>query len=61
MSNLEKLGLDLTIYVLDRFIDGNNLKENILNRMSELNQFTFNIHSIMFIDNQMNFPSQEDI
>jgi hypothetical protein len=61
MSNLEKLGLDLTIDVNERFIDGNDLKENILNRMSSLNRFTFDIHSIMYIKNQMNFPSQEDI
>jgi hypothetical protein len=61
MSNLEKLRLNLRSVVREKFIDGNNLKENILNRMSQLNQFTFNIHQLMRLGNQMNFPSQEDI
>ncbi|CAF3682100.1 unnamed protein product [Rotaria socialis] len=43
MLNLEKLGLYLSISVDERFIDGNNLKENILNHMSQLNQFIFHI------------------
>ncbi|CAF3912848.1 unnamed protein product [Rotaria magnacalcarata] len=60
MSNLEKLGLYLTLYV-ETFIDGNNLKKNILNHISQLNQFTFDIHSLMLINNTMNLPSKEDI
>ncbi|CAF1533373.1 unnamed protein product, partial [Rotaria sp. Silwood1] len=61
MSNLEKLRLDLTVNVQGTFIDGNNLKGNILNHMSQLNQFTFDIRSFMCINNQMNLPSKEDI
>jgi hypothetical protein len=61
MSNLEKLDLYLTICTDGRFIDGNDLKKNILNHMSQLNQFTFDIRSVMFINNEMNLPSQEDI
>ncbi|CAF2789704.1 unnamed protein product [Rotaria sp. Silwood2] len=61
MSNLEKLGLYLSIFVYERFIDGNNLKKNILNHMSQLNQFSFHIHSRMFINNEMNLPSKQDI
>jgi hypothetical protein len=61
MSNLEKLDLYLTIYVRDRFIDGNNLKKNILNCMPQLNVFSFDIRSLTFINNQINFPSKEDI
>ncbi|CAF1589247.1 unnamed protein product [Rotaria magnacalcarata] len=61
MSNLEKLGLYLSIFVNERFVDGNNLKKNILNRMLQLNQFKFYIHSRMFINNEMNLPSKQDV
>jgi hypothetical protein len=61
MSNLEELGLYLRVGVDETFIDGNYFKENIINRMSRLNQFIFYISSWMFIRNQMNFPSTEDI
>ncbi|CAF3867535.1 unnamed protein product [Rotaria sordida] len=61
MTNLEKLGLYLSIFVDERFIDGNNLKKNILYHMSQLNQFSFHIRSTMFINNEMNLPSKQDI
>src|SRR5690242_14365637 len=61
MSNLEQLGLYLPVYVDETFIDGNDLKKNIINCMPRLNQFTFYIRSIMHIDNEMNFPLTEDI
>ncbi|CAF2143390.1 unnamed protein product [Rotaria magnacalcarata] len=61
MSNLEELGLSFTTTVKETFIDGNNLKQNILNQMSQLKHFTFDIRSVMFIKNQMNLPSKEDI
>ncbi|CAF2867656.1 unnamed protein product [Rotaria sp. Silwood2] len=61
MSNLEKLGLDLSVFVHERFIDGNNLKTNILNHMSNLNYFSFHICSCMFINNEMNLPSKQDV
>ncbi|CAF1518188.1 unnamed protein product [Adineta steineri] len=61
MSNLEQLSLYLRISFRQTFIDGNDLKQNILNRMSRLNQFTFYICSSMIIHNQMILPSTEDI
>ncbi|CAF1082880.1 unnamed protein product [Rotaria sordida] len=61
MTNLEKLGLYLTFYVKDTFIDGNHIKTNILSHMPQLNIFAFHIHSLMFINNQINLPSKEDI
>ncbi|CAF2981008.1 unnamed protein product [Rotaria sp. Silwood2] len=61
MSNLEELGLYLTVYVNETFIDGNHLKKNIINRMPRLNQFRFSINSIMCINNLIYFPSTEDI
>ncbi|CAF4481158.1 unnamed protein product, partial [Rotaria sp. Silwood2] len=61
MSNLEKLGLDLMVSVIETFIDGKNLKNNILNHMSQLKEFSFDIRSDMLINNEMNSPSKEDI
>ena len=61
MSNLEKLGLFLSIYVEERFFDGNHLKQNILYPMSQLKQLTFDIRSVMYIRNVINLPSKEDI
>ncbi|CAF4970892.1 unnamed protein product [Rotaria sp. Silwood1] len=61
MTNLEELGLYFTADDNETFIDGNNLKKNILNRMSQLNQFSFDIRSVIFINNEMNLPSKEDI
>ncbi|CAF1568800.1 unnamed protein product [Rotaria sordida] len=61
MSNLEELDLDLTICVKETFIDGHNLTKNILNHMSQLKQFTFDIRSRKCIYNEMNLPSKEDI
>ncbi|CAF2959730.1 unnamed protein product [Rotaria sp. Silwood2] len=61
MSNLEELGLYFVVDVYETFIEGNHLKKNIINRMPRLNQFTFYIRSVMFLCNQMNFSSTEDI
>ncbi|CAF3474071.1 unnamed protein product [Rotaria socialis] len=61
MANLEELGLSFTTTVKETFIDGNNLKQHILNHMSQLKQFTFDIRSVMCINNEMNLPSKEDI
>ncbi|CAF1120823.1 unnamed protein product [Rotaria sp. Silwood1] len=60
-TNLEKLDLYLTFYVKDRFIDGNHIKTNILSNIPQLNRFSFHIHSLMFINNQINLLSKEDI
>jgi hypothetical protein len=61
MSNLEELGLALTIYVDKTFIDGNHLKTKIINHMPRLNQLTFCIHSSVYLITEMNFPTTEDI
>ena len=61
MSNLEKLGLYLIPYVDDSFINGKHFKEHIFNRLSRLNSFEFDIHSIMSLRDQTIFPSKEDI
>ncbi|CAF2051738.1 unnamed protein product [Rotaria magnacalcarata] len=61
MSNLEKLSLDLAVSAKETFIEGYNLKKNILNHISQLKQLTFDIRSYMCINNEMNLPSREDI
>jgi hypothetical protein len=61
MSNLEKLGLYLPVYVDDTFIDENHFKKHIFNHMPRLNIFAFDIRSVMLINDQMNLPSKEDI
>ncbi|CAF3933109.1 unnamed protein product [Rotaria sp. Silwood1] len=61
MSNLEKLDLYINIDERKTFFDGNDLKMNIINHMSQLNKFTFNIHSLSSFYNEINLPSNEDI
>ncbi|CAF3393366.1 unnamed protein product [Rotaria sp. Silwood2] len=62
MLNLEKLDLHLNNVVRNKgCIDGNSLKENIINYMPQLNKFTFNIRSSKFFRNLINLPSNEDI
>jgi hypothetical protein len=61
MSNLETLNLSLSISVKQAFIDGYNLKNKIVNRIPRVNKFTFDIHSIMNIQNDTIIPSNEDI
>ena len=60
MTNLEELCLYLSIYVREIFIDGDNLKKNILNHMSQLNKFSFHIHSTMFINDGMNLSTKHN-
>ncbi len=60
MINLEKLDLSLTVLVTNAFIDGNDLKQNIISYMPRLKELTFNIRSIWF-DYQFNLPSNKDI
>lgn len=59
MLNLEKLHLHLKIDRPQGFIDGNDLKKNIINQMPKLNQFTFNIRLFNRSPNQTNLPSNE--
>ncbi|CAF2853826.1 unnamed protein product [Rotaria sp. Silwood2] len=61
MSNLEKLDLYLIVCGKQTFIDGNELKKNIINHMSRLNKFSFNIRSIIRLYNQINLASNQDI
>ena len=61
MSNLEKLDLYFIVRERKTFIDGNDLKINIINHMPQLNKFTFNIRSLSRFYNQINLPSNEDI
>ncbi|CAF4201076.1 unnamed protein product, partial [Rotaria sordida] len=61
MINLEKLLLYLVIICDRTFIDGNNLKKNIINHLPLLRQFIFNIHSKLSFDNEMHFLLNEDI
>ncbi|CAF4160796.1 unnamed protein product, partial [Rotaria sordida] len=61
MSNLEKLSLHLVIECKVRFIDGTNLKKNIIIHMPNLNEFTFNIRSIISINDHTHLLSNEYI
>jgi hypothetical protein len=62
MTNLEMLALYFVTSNCRRtFIDGNNLRKNITNHMPRLNQFIFNIRSIIHLTDLMYFPSNEDI
>ncbi|CAF1417233.1 unnamed protein product [Rotaria sordida] len=61
MSHLEELDLSLIISGKKTFVDGNDLKTNIINNMPFLNKFTFNIRSFNHFYNQINIPSNEDI
>ncbi|CAF1262872.1 unnamed protein product [Rotaria sordida] len=61
MSNLENLRLNILVYDKNQFVDGNDLKENILNHMLQLERFEFYICSDFYFYNQIDFPSKEDI
>ncbi|CAF4009601.1 unnamed protein product [Rotaria sp. Silwood1] len=61
MVNLEKLILNFAANCQKTFIDGNNLKKNIISHMSRLNIFTFNIRSKIYFYDQMHLLSNEDI
>ena len=61
MTNLEKLGLYIAFILRQGFFDGTDLKRNILDRIRQLNQFTFDIRSRMHMESETNLPSKEDI
>ncbi|CAM4759897.1 unnamed protein product [Rotaria magnacalcarata] len=61
MSNLEKLDLCFTVISKPTFVDGNDLKKNIINHLLKLKKFSFNFRSIIDLDNQTNLPPNEDI
>ncbi|CAM2725326.1 unnamed protein product [Rotaria socialis] len=60
-SNLETLNLSLSISVKEIFIDEHNLRNKIVNHLSRLSKFTFDVHSIMNINHDTILPSNEDI
>ncbi|CAF4881718.1 unnamed protein product [Rotaria sp. Silwood1] len=60
MSNLEKLCLNV-ICETNTFIDGNELKQNIINHVPRLERFEFYICSGIYLRNQIYLPSKEDI
>jgi hypothetical protein len=59
MINLEELNLYFENN-REPIIDGDNLKTNIINHMTKLNKFTFNIRSSARL-NQVNLPTNKDI
>ncbi|CAF1519878.1 unnamed protein product [Rotaria sp. Silwood1] len=61
MSNLEKLVLNLSLSVKKAFVDGNDLKKNIINHMLRLDKFTFNNRSVLYLHNEINLPCNADI
>ena len=61
MTNLESLILYLWIEEQEKFIDGFNLITNILSHMPHLNQFLFNIRSIVLFDDQLHLPSNDEM
>ncbi|CAF1460558.1 unnamed protein product [Rotaria sordida] len=61
MINLEELGLFVKVRKKNIFVDGNDLKKNIINKMSRLNNFQFDIRSTIHIFNQINLPFNKDI
>jgi hypothetical protein len=60
MLNLEELRLYFVTHNTS-IIDGNNLEMNIINHMTKLKEFKFDIRSIIPFNNQLNLPSIEDI
>ncbi|CAF3366342.1 unnamed protein product [Rotaria socialis] len=60
MANLEQLDLHLVVHCEKRFVDGYNLKYNIINRLLQLNKFLFNIRSCLYLNDQICLLSNED-
>ncbi|CAF4114945.1 unnamed protein product [Rotaria sp. Silwood2] len=61
MLNLEELNLFLQVTGRQKFVDGNDLKRNIIDHMTRLNKFKFRICSSIQLDNELDFPSNENI
>ena len=62
MIHLKKLSLFLLIGCQRGFIDGNHLKANVLRYIPRLEDFAFNLRSILPLDvESVHFPSNEDI
>ncbi|CAF3417392.1 unnamed protein product [Rotaria sp. Silwood2] len=61
MINLEELGLYVKICEKNIFVDGHDLKKNIINKLLRLKKIQFYIRSTIGFLNQINLPSNEDI
>ncbi|CAF3382157.1 unnamed protein product, partial [Rotaria sp. Silwood2] len=61
MLNLEELALYIVLKSNEIFIDGNSLTKNIINPLSRLHKFMFNIRSILYLHNKPSLPSNEEI
>ncbi|CAF3133663.1 unnamed protein product [Rotaria sp. Silwood2] len=61
MPNLEKLASYFVVERNKSFIDGYQLKRDIINKMPQLNQFLFSICSIIDLNNEIDLPTNEDI
>ncbi len=53
MFNLESLSLYFVLINRKKFLDGYELKENIINHLPRSNEFVFNICSMISTDNQI--------
>ncbi|CAF4241865.1 unnamed protein product [Rotaria sp. Silwood2] len=60
MTNLEKLALYIAVEQRT-FIDGNNLKNNIINHLPKLNKFIFNIRSFIHNCDSSDLLTSEEI
>ncbi|CAF2108133.1 unnamed protein product [Rotaria magnacalcarata] len=60
MTNLEKLALYL-VECDKSFVDGYQLKRDIIDKMPQLNQFVFNISSTIDLNNEIDLPTNDDI
>ncbi|CAF2240796.1 unnamed protein product [Rotaria magnacalcarata] len=60
MFNLVELDLRLVMFDEKRFIDGYDLKYNIINHLLRLNKFVFNISSHLPLNDQISLSSNED-
>ncbi|CAF0995617.1 unnamed protein product [Rotaria sordida] len=61
MLNLEQLNLYFYCSRQKTFVDGNDLRTNILNHLPQLKSFAFNIRSSIDSVNQINLPSNDYI
>ncbi|CAF1570274.1 unnamed protein product, partial [Rotaria sordida] len=61
MINLEELDIRLVVYCKKRFIDGYDLKYNIISNLLQLNKFVFiNTRSRLPLNDQVYLSSNED-
>ena len=60
MVNLKKLALYICVN-RSTVLDGNDLKNDIINHLPQLNQFMYNIRSLFRASNQNEIPANKDI